>query len=819
MHRLPSTSDAELEASVSPLTKLHSHYSSVQSAGWFPVALPPPVSTGASAASARRTAAHPTNGLAPCSANSSATWSSEGWAVFDSATEPVSLSTVVEDGCETESGKDYFPAADENRLEFQVEYQSYEKPSGMLNIEAAEVGNSLLTTPGVEIKKSLSPETSRTGRSSSSSRVPSGLGITGGISTAHGGTDGSGPSPKSPSAVPTLASPESLSDEEEISPDVSSFPSPNTPPPPLPLDTVVDFTLQPPVPPPRPKPKDVVTTRLVSELDESPIYSNLPVTHLSTQNSFTLPRPRLSQSDADRTTIRPRPIQVGYDLTMPRPRPAHNLTGPHPHDDLILVGGRSPAHRPFLRAKTMTSYDDEESIKQIGESTPKNSETFAFTGLSAAPKDVTQINTVSANDPFAICLGSRLSKPLSFVARSTVAMEDGLIHTSISPIPRPRPRQRSVPSASRDPSSGASKSVSPSSNKPRQNLSPLSVATSSTGGAKRSNPINSDPVRSNQNLTERQASGHREAESLSCDAVTRGSEKAHKWSLGSSRSDTAPDPFNHVDPFATESFSDDPFSVQPDPLSLESPSSDPFSREFPKKASSFQTRAVTFEMGDVFEDSAAAAIMSDRENDCEIAENKTTREPDALRQTYKETETKSVSGCEGVSENVVRANSLVVRWAVEETNTATLRITVEGEQLTGASKSCVDLKPSNQSSTEGAGVVEKTDEVKSYDEKPPANMETLHISESQTTPSFNERRSVLWKSTEYGSNVPSLEVLLTGQNIPMGNVAQRGPSGDNPVAPGSDSIAGFEDSFDPVPFGVQSDPAEFSQSKVITPLQ
>lgn len=782
MHHLPNTSsDVEQAASISPQTKLHSHCSSVQSAGWFPVALPPPTSAGASTASARRTAAHPANGLAPCSTNPSATWSSEGWAVFDSSADPVSLSTVVEDGYEAEGGGDYFPATDESRSEFQAEYQIYENPTGVLNAE--EAGNSLFVNAGgADIRKSLSPETSRTGRSSSSARVSSGLGVTGGISTPH---DGGGPSPKSPSAVPTLASPESLSDEEEeISPDISSFPSPNTPPPPLPLDSVVDFTLQPPVPPPRPKPKEAVATRFVSQPDESPIYSNLPLVQLSTQNSFTLPRPRASQANGDRTTLRPRPIQVGgYDLAVPWPRPARNLTGPHQHhDDLILSGSQSVARHPFLRVKTLASYD-EDSSQRIAESTPKNSETLLFPGASAAPK----MNTASAHDPFAISLGSRLSKPPSFVTRSAVAADDGLIHTSISPIPRPRPRQRSVPSASRDPSSGASKSVSPCSSK--QNPSPL--APNPVDGPKRSDP---SLVRPSQNRSERQATGHRKAESLSCDAVARGSERSHKWSLGSSRSDTAPDPFNHVDPFATESFSSDPFSVQPDPLSLESPSSDPFSREFPKRASPFQTRAVTVEMGDVFEESAAEADAEDRAADGENAEKKGASEPDASRLIYKETKTEGSSGSEGMSENVLGVSALVSGLSMDETSRATWRV-AEEDQWAGSSKSCIS--PGTQACAEGDG-------------KSPANVETLHVVASQMTPSFNERRSVLLKNTDYTSNVSSLEVASMGQNIAMGNMAARcGPDRDDPPAPGSHSIAGFEDSFDPVPFHMpQSHPAE-----------
>lgn len=415
-------------------------------------------------------------------------------------------------------------------------------------------------------------------------------------------------SPKSPSGVPKLASPESLSDEEEEEEEAAKeeeensmyivdFPSPDAPPPPLPLDMVVDYTLQPPVLPPRPAVFESVVSRFSAESAESSIYGNLPVTESTTVGCFTLPR--LLQLNGGHTRPRIRPIQAGYDLTMPRPRPVPSSTTLRPFDDPDFNERQMFTHPRFLSGTTSACPNEISSQSSL----------FAASSNADGSTDPGSANNISfTKDPFAICLLSKGIKPQTAMSLSS-DVNDGLVHTSISPIPRPRPRQRSVPSAARGSGAGVV-SRSESSAKATENGS-SSFQTSAVDDTNQLNPGRPNRTRCRSNRSEHSPSSlsRRKAKSLS-ERVTG------VPGPGSNHSDVTPDPFTQVDPFATDNFSCDPFVSQPDPLSFESPS-DPFSKEFPKKASLFYTRAVTVEMGDVFDDVTSTAYGPDTQTTAE----------------------------------------------------------------------------------------------------------------------------------------------------------------------------------------------------------
>lgn len=566
-------------------------HSSIQSA------IPPPDDSGYSIAGQ-------TAGLDASPVNET---SAEGWAVFEMSEQSSSVLPGAA-GCGMIDGVNNAETVGKNAEDVQIQTSELPQHSGETSADSEAEKRSAGSGKviAVEVKRAPFPKTSNTSISGSEKASESPVDVVNCTFYSH--LECSSLSPKF-SGIPKLASSESLNDqvaeeeeedEDENSTSVAGFPSPDAPPPPLPLDIVVDYTLQPPTVPPRPPVFEFATSRRNVDWTEYPIYGNISAPESASFSSFTLPRPRPVQSNRDLVSTRVRPIQSGYDLTMPRPRPDPNVTYLRPHDDLALNESRTFSRPRLQRGATLSVCQNEER-NEISFQNPRSAKL-----QSSRVEDST--NAASANrnshsDPFANCLLSKGTKPHTVVSMSSAA-NDCLIHTSISPIPRPRPRQRSVPGASRD--SGASvASASESSMR-------SAVDTSSPfQNSVTDDVIQLNPKQLNHSLSE----SHRSEPSSNCLSLSsRNTEtpsgkvpiRVHKESSGSNRSDVTPDPFVEVDPFATESFSDDPFSSQPDPLSFESPSSDPFSREFPNKTSLFYTRAVTVETGDVFDDSASS---------------------------------------------------------------------------------------------------------------------------------------------------------------------------------------------------------------------
>lgn len=592
--RQQSASDAVSTSRTSPLAKSRPRPPSVQLSGWFPVAIPPPEDSKSSLM--RRTAAHPPDGLNAPSVHSSS--AAEGWAVFETdGQDGPSLAVVGGENVEETAARS---SVLENIEEVPVVETSVLPPGNeagaAVDGEADERSVDAGVVRAVGVKKSPLISGAKCSGLPRQSESPGDVVNC----TFYSHVECSGVSPKSPSGVPKLASPESLSDEEEEeeaeeeeenSMYVVDFPSPDAPPPPLPLDMVVDYTLQPPVLPPRPAVFESAVSRFSAESAESSIYSNLPVTEsTAAAGSFTLPR--LLQPNGGHVRPRIRPIQAGYDLTMPRPRPVPSSTTLRPFDDPDFDEKQMFTHPRFLSGMTSARQNEVSSQSSL----------FATSSNADGSTNPGSANNISfTKDPFAICLLSKGIKPQTAASLSS-DVNDGLVHTSISPIPRPRPRQRSVPSAARGSGAGvASKSENGSS----------SFQTSAVDDANQLNPRRPIRTRCISNRTEHSPS------SLSRRKVKSVSERVTGvLGAGSNRSDVTPDPFTQVDPFATDNFSCDPFVSQPDPLCFESPS-DPFSKEFPTKASFFYTRAVTVEMGDVFDDAASAAYEPDAQTTAE----------------------------------------------------------------------------------------------------------------------------------------------------------------------------------------------------------
>lgn len=535
------------------------------------------------------------------------TSSAEGWAVFEMGEQSGSVLPGAT-GCGIIEGVNA-ETVGENAEGTRIQVSELAQHSG--ETYADSVAEKCSVDSGkviaVEVKKAPFPKTSNTSISGSENASESPVDVVNCTFYSH--LECGGLSPKL-LGIPKLASSESLSDQvaekeeedgNENSMSAAEFPSPDAPPPPLPLDVVVDRVLQPPAVPPRPPVFEFAASR-GRELTESPIYGNISAPESASFSSFTLPRPRPMQSNRDLVSARVRPIQAGYDLTMPRPRPDPHLTDLRPRDDLALNESQTFARPRLVRGETLSVCQNEER-NEITFQNPRSAK-------SQCSRVEESTSTASANrndhsDPFAICLLSKGTKPHTVVSMSSAA-NDCLIHTSISPIPRPRPRQRSVPGASRD--GGAS--VSSTSETPMRSAADTSSPFQ--------NSVTDDVIRLNRrqlnhSLPESQRSepsgncpslSGRSTESLSGD-VAKVPIRVHKESLGSNYSNMTPDPFAEVDPFAMDSFSDDPFRLQPDPFSFESPSSDPFSGEFPSKTPLFYTRVVTVETGDVFDDTAS----------------------------------------------------------------------------------------------------------------------------------------------------------------------------------------------------------------------
>lgn len=595
-----STSEST-KTRTSPLAKSQHLHSSVQSCDWFP-----PEDSGDSLA--RQTAGPDASPVDETSG--------EGWAVFETGEQSSSVLTgatgcgIIE-GVTAETGG-------ENAEGTRIQVSELPQHSGETcvdsEVEKFSVDSGRIIA--VEVKKVPFPRTSNTSISGSENASESPVDVVNCTFYSH--LECSSLSPKLP-GIPKLASSESLSDQvaekeeedgTENSTSVAEFPSPDAPPPPLPLDVVVDRALQPPVVPPRPPVFEFASSRRDTELTESPIYGNISAPESASFSSFTLPRPRPMPSNRDLVSSRVKPIQAGYDLTMPRPRPDPNLTDLRPRDDPALNESRTFACHRLVRGETLSACQNEErseiTFQNPRSAKPQRSRVEESTNTASANRNV-------HSDPFAICLLSKGAKPHTVVSMSSAA-SDCLIHTSIAPIPRPRPRQRSVPGASRD--GGAS--VASTSESPMRSAADTSspLQNSVTDDVIRLNHKHLDHSLPESHRSEPSGncpsqSGRRSTESLSSN-VAKVPIRVHKESLGSNYSSMTPDPFVEVDPFAMDSFSDDPFSLQPDPFSFESPSSDPFSREFPSKAPLFYTRVVTVETGEVFDDTASSCESDKR---------------------------------------------------------------------------------------------------------------------------------------------------------------------------------------------------------------